>query len=78
MALIPTQPTGQGARYLTAKEVAQYLRISVYTVYKLVERRQIPFIPLNLSDSAEPRRNLVRFDREKIDEWMAKRAVRPP
>jgi len=47
---------------MTTAEVAQYLRISISTVYKLIRRRQIPAFKV-ASD--------YRFNKEAIEKWIA-------
>jgi len=53
-------------RYMNVKEVADYLRISKFTVYAMISKRQIPFIEIGRSK---------RFDREVIDLWMRKKRI---
>lgn len=53
-------------RYLTVEQAAAYLQVSKWSLYKLVERRDIPFIPFG---------RLLRFDRMAIDRWVEKRSV---
>lgn len=55
-------------RYLTIHEVAQYVGLSRWTIYSLVKRRAIPFIPLS--------KQALRFDRASIDDWMSKKEVK--
>lgn len=64
-------------RYLNIQELAEYLGVSRWSLYKLVQRRRIPFIPFTVENSSEPKKNLVRFDLKEIDRWMAKRSVKP-
>ena len=64
-------------RYLTAKAAAEYLGLSVFSVYRLVQRRAIPFIPLHPSGMDFSRRPSVRFDVRALDAWMKKQVVRP-
>lgn len=63
-------------RYVDTQEAADYLGISRWTLYRLVQRREIPFIPIS-GDSATSIRCLVRFDTIALDLWMKKRAVTP-
>jgi excisionase family DNA binding protein len=49
---------------LTVREVADYLRVHPSTVYKLLRTRQVPAFRIG-SD--------WRFNKEKIDQWMADR-----
>jgi len=58
------------------KAAAEYLGLSVFSIYRLVERRAIPFIPLYPS-GANRRRASVRFDIEALDMWMRKHTVKP-
>ena len=46
------------AEWLTAKQVAEYLKLSEAQVYVLVKRDQLPAHRLG---------NLLRFDRQEID-----------
>jgi hypothetical protein len=66
-------------RYLSPKQAADYLSLSVFSVYRLVERRAIPFVPLYPSRSTGKlsSRPLVRFDREALDVWMRRQTVKP-
>jgi len=67
------------ARYLTAKEAAAYLGLSVFSVYRLVERRAVPFIPIHPSGARTvgAGRASIRFDMQALDAWMQKLAVKP-
>ncbi|MBZ5634899.1 MAG: helix-turn-helix domain-containing protein [Acidobacteriia bacterium] len=65
------------SRYISAKQAAAYLGISVFSVYRLVERRAIPFIPLRPSGAQETGRASVRFDLHALDNWMQKQTVKP-
>ncbi len=67
------------ARYLTPKQAASYLGLSVFSIYRLVERRAVPFIPLHPSErrGKSPGRASVRFDIEALDAWMKKQTVKP-
>ena len=65
------------SRYVNAKQAAAYLGVSVFSVYRLVERRAIPFIPLHPSGPAETGRASVRFDLHALDGWMQKQTVKP-
>ena len=63
-------------RYLSPGQAAAYLSLSVWTLYRLVGRRAIPFIALRPSGSSAGRASL-RFDRDALDRWMQKQTVRP-
>ena len=54
-------------RYMDVAELAGYLGISKWLIYKYIKHREIPFIPFG---------RLVRFDRWAIDKWAEKRMVR--
>lgn len=64
MDLISTLPK----RYLDVREVAQYLGLSVKTIYRLVDDRKIPFVKPGGIDS-------LRFDIKAIDKWIEKQTV---
>ncbi len=64
-------------RYLSILELAEYIGVSRWSLYKLVQRRRIPFIPIVIDGSPEQGKNLVRFDVQEIDKWMSRRAVKP-
>ena len=53
--------------WMTVREVAAYIKISAGTVRNLVSERRIPFAR---------RGRLVRFHRQRIDEWMNRGACR--
>lgn len=48
-------------KWLTVRELAQYLKISIDLVYKLTQQGKIPVSKVG---------NLLRFDREEIDAWV--------
>jgi hypothetical protein len=66
-------------RFLDIGGASAYLAISKWSLYRMVENRRIPFIPL--SPSAQPGRSakkpMIRFDRVALDGWMEKKAIRP-
>ena len=66
-------------RYFSAKQAAKYLGVSVFSIYRLIERRAIPFIPLHPSrrNGKATMRPSVRLDRVALDTWMRKRTVKP-
>jgi hypothetical protein len=66
------------ARYLDIHGASAYLHISRWTLYKLVERRRIPFIPVWPSEEGVATRAIVRFDALALDRWMAQQSVNPP
>jgi len=51
------------AQIMTAKEVAEYLRLHVITICKLSKQGKIPSIRIG---------KVWRFDKEVIDEWIAR------
>lgn len=55
-------------RFLNVQELANYLGLSRWTIYSLVNKREIPFIPLS--------RKALRFDRGHIDKWMERKEIR--
>lgn len=65
-------------RYLDVEGAAAYLHVSRWTLYKLVARRRIPFIPIQPAEEGQAKRAIVRFDAQVLDRWMAKQTVNPP
>ena len=57
---------GAGPSLLTIEEVAEFLRVSKTSVYRLVERRDIPFCRVGRS---------VRFDRRDLEAYLTARRV---
>lgn len=55
-------------RYLTPDDLAAYLQFSKKTIYRLVDKRAIPFSKPGGIDS-------LRFDIRAIDKWMEKQQV---
>lgn len=55
-------------RFLNVKEVAAYLGVSRYTIFRLIRLREIPFIPFGRAR---------RFDVQAIDQWLLKRTIAP-
>jgi excisionase family DNA binding protein len=47
--------------FLTTKEVAQYLRVNPYTVYRLVSQKKIPAYKVG---------SQWRFKRSVLDHWL--------
>ena len=69
-------------RFLNIQEAAEYLRMSCGYLYKMVERRLVPFITMPHCEGEPPpsqkrRKQTVRFDIMALDLWMAKKAVIP-
>jgi len=54
------------AKLMTLKEVAEYLRVTEKTVYRLLKRGHIPATKVG---------HQWRFDRDSIDEWLHKNPV---
>ena len=49
--------------FLTVKEVARYLRVNQYTVYRLVSQKKLPAYKVG---------SQWRFKRSGLDEWLKK------
>lgn len=49
------------SEFLTAEEVAEYLRLPLSTVYKLVQDKRLPGFKLE---------NIGGFDRKPLKEWI--------
>ena len=54
-------------RYMDVDELAEYLGVSKWLIYKYIKNREMPFIPFG---------RLVRFDRVAIEKWAEKKMVR--
>lgn len=53
----------------TVGELADYLRVHPSTIYRLLERKELPAFKVGRD---------WRFTREEIDHWLAKRQIRTP
>lgn len=65
-------------RYLSPRQAATYLGMSVWSLYRLVSRRAVPFIPLRpgrrgVSSSG---RASLRFDSVALDSWMRRQTIK--
>jgi excisionase family DNA binding protein len=56
-------------KWLTVKELAEYLKLSTDLVYKFAQRGKIPVSKIG---------NQWRFDREEIDAWVKAQRPRTP
>ena len=54
---------------LTVKEVAEYLRVNQYTVYRLVSQKKLPAFKVG---------SQWRFERRLLDRWLKKQLNIPP
>ena len=55
---------------LSVQQLAEQLGCSIWTVYRMVERQEIPCIRLKGRD--------IRFKQADVDEWLEKRKTVPP
>ena len=55
-------------RLLNIKEVAQYMGLSVHTLYTMVSQRRIPYVKVG---------RLTKFDPQRLEDWLAKHTVLP-
>ncbi|MBW2044328.1 MAG: helix-turn-helix domain-containing protein [Deltaproteobacteria bacterium] len=55
-------------RFLSIQELAEYLGVKKNTLYSWVNMRKIPYTKVG---------RLVRFEKQKIDEWLKKHEVEP-
>lgn len=55
----------QNQEIMTIKQVAEYLKVSPRSIYKLVKEGTIPTFKIM---------NMWRFERSKIDEWIDKKS----
>jgi excisionase family DNA binding protein len=54
---------------LTVKEVAEYLRVNQYTIYRLVAQKKLPAFKVG---------SQWRFERSVLDRWLKKQLNIPP
>ena len=55
-------------RLLNVQEAADYLALSVHTLYTMVSQRRIPFVKVG---------RLTKFGLRLLDDWLAKHTVMP-
>lgn len=53
--------------WLNKKEVAAYIGVSERTVERMMEKRRIPYYRVS---------NYPQFDKQQIENWLEKRAVK--
>jgi excisionase family DNA binding protein len=58
-----------GDRLLTVRELAEYLRVNPFSVYRWVEQNRIPYLRVGRT---------LRFRLEDIDEFMRERGHKKP
>ena len=68
------------ARYITLQEAAVYLSLSPKSLYRMVDARAIPFSQINImpKNPDAPKRVHYRFDKMKLDAFMAGNSVEMP
>ena len=54
---------------LTTKEVAEYLRVNPYTIYRLVSQKKLPAFKVG---------SQWRFERSVLDHWLKRQLNVPP
>ena len=77
VSLAPTRQAGREVqkemgmekRYLDIKELSGYIGLSRWSIYKLVNQRNLPHIPIT--------KRTFRFDRVEIDKWMKEQNTKP-
>jgi excisionase family DNA binding protein len=55
-------------RLLDIHEVAEYMGVSIHTLYAMVSQRRIPFVKIG---------RLTKFDLKAIDAWIERHSVKP-
>jgi excisionase family DNA binding protein len=55
-------------KFLTVKEVSEYIGIATDTIYTMVNQRRIPYVKVG---------RLVKFDLSMLDTWLKKNTVLP-
>ena len=56
------------SRMLTREQAAVYLNIPTSTLYKMVSRREIPYVKHNAN---------LYFDKELLDQWLKEKTTMP-
>jgi excisionase family DNA binding protein len=59
----------QSRSFLTTKEVARYLRVNQYTVYRLISQKKLPAMKIG---------SQWRFKRSTLEKWLASQQNFPP
>ena len=54
-------------RYLSIKELSEYLGVPKQTIYQWTSQHRIPFIKIGR----------LRFDKERIDSWLKEKSTEP-
>lgn len=67
-------------RYITLREAAIYLSLSPKSLYRMIDARVIPFSQISIMprNPDAPKRVHYRFDRLKLDAFMAENSVALP
>jgi excisionase family DNA binding protein len=60
----PVEKPAQATPLMTVQELAKYLNVTKSTIYKMVTKKQIPFVRLG------PKGRALRFKREIIEQWL--------
>ncbi|MFC1522845.1 helix-turn-helix domain-containing protein [Elusimicrobiota bacterium] len=55
-------------KYMSIEELAGYLGVSTWLIYKYVKNREIPFVHFG---------RILRFERFSVDRWVERRMVKP-
>lgn len=63
-----TNSTQISRRLLSVQEAAEYIGLSIHTVYTMVSQRRIPFVKVG---------RLTKFDVKLLDDWISKNTVMP-
>ncbi len=64
----PAQSINEGTRLLNVNQVAEYIGVSIHTLYTMVSQRRIPFVKVG---------RLTKFDRQALDAWIRQHSVKP-
>jgi excisionase family DNA binding protein len=60
--------SGVEKKYLTVRELSEYLGIPKHTIYSWTSMKRIPYVKIG---------RLLRFDKNKIDSWLKERSIEP-
>lgn len=59
----------ENKQYLSAKELSQYMGISIHTVYLWIQLKKIPYYKIN--------GKIVKFRLPEIEQWLGKQRFEP-
>lgn len=59
----------ENKQYLSAKELSQYVGISIHTIYLWIQLKKIPYYKIN--------GKIVKFSLSEIEQWLKEQHINP-